>query len=322
MDAKHHVKDDFKDHYATLGIEPGAKPAAVKRAYRKLARQYHPDVSAHPDAEARFKAVAEAHAVLINADQRAAYDAAVKRRAQGPMFDEPPAANPHRAGPRFDGDAAGLDDFLESLFAQNGARSGSSARRGHRARAPQPGHDQHAALTVTLHDAYHGARRTLSLPPAPSAPYQPLRQLEVTIPRGVRPGQQLRLAGQGDAGEAGAPAGDLYLQMQFEPHPTFRLDGRDVFFDLPVAPWEAALGASVTAPTPDAGQVELGVPAGSQPGRRLRLRGKGLPGQPAGDLYAVLTIALPGAGSEPERQAWQALAAAYPGYDPRAGVAA
>ena len=134
------VKEHFKDHYATLGIEPGAKPAAVKRAYRKLARQYHPDVSAHPDAEARFKAVAEAHAVLINADQRAAYDAAVKRRAQGPMFDEPPAAQAHArgAGPRFDGDAAGLDDFLESLFAQSGARPGSSPRRGGRVHAPRP----------------------------------------------------------------------------------------------------------------------------------------------------------------------------------------
>jgi len=185
------------------------------------------------------------------------------------------------------------------------------------------GGDHHAKVSIELRDSYQGARRTMSLrmPVIDAQGHVTLqeRQLEVTIPKGVREGQHLRLTGQGDAGRGGGTAGDLYLEIQFLPQPLYRLDGRDVSFDLPVSPWEAALGATVTAPTPE-GPVQLGVPAGSSQGRKLRLKGKGLPGFPPGDLYAVITIAVPVAASEPQSAAYQALAQTFAGYDPRASL--
>jgi curved DNA-binding protein len=303
----------FKDYYATLGVARDASADDIKHAYRKLARKYHPDLNKGPDAEAKFKEVGEAYEVLKDPEKRAAYDD-VGRRWGGRAEPPPDWAS----GYEFRGTDSGADfgefsDFFEALFGRRGART---ARRG-----SARGRDHHAKVMIDLADAYRGARRSIVLHvPTVDAGGQMRveeRTLDVAIPPGVREGQHLRLAGQGAPGSDGGPAGDLYLEIAFAPNPTFRVDGRDVFVDLPVAPWEAALGATLTVPLPD-GAVELGVPAGSAPGRRLRLKGKGIPGHPPGDLYAVLQIVMPPAATPEQQQAWRDLAAKYR-FDPRAG---
>ena len=312
---------EFKDYYATLGVERAATQDEVKRAYRKLARKYHPDLSQEPDAEARFKEVAEAHEALIDPERRAAYDAIAQRHASGQPFEPPPGWDSGFEYSGRGGDAQPAEDFsdfFESLFGRAG--TGSPQGRAGGASARQ-GSDHHAKVSIDLLDACHGATRTITLrmPVVDAAGRTTLqdRQLEVTIPKGLRTGQHLRLAGQGAAGHGGAPAGDLYLEIQLLPHPVFRLDGADLAFDLPLAPWEAALGATVTAPTPD-GPVQLSVPPGSLAGRKLRLKGRGLPGHPPGDLYAVLAIALPPSSTAAEKAAYETFARAFPAYVPRA----
>jgi curved DNA-binding protein len=297
---------EYKDYYAALGVDASAGADEIKRAYRKLARKYHPDVSKEPDAEARFKEVAEAYEVLKDADKRAAYDRIAQRFAGGSA---PPDWD---AGFEFHGaepSPRGFSDFFEALFGR--------AAAAHRER----GEDHHAKVLIDVEDAYRGARRTLTLQvPVADARgrlrWQP-RHLEVDIPKGIRPGQHLRLAGQGGASIEG-PAGDLYLEVEFRPHAQFRVEDRDVYFELPVAPWEAALGATVMARTPE-GLVELRVPPNSGAGRKLRLKGKGLPGQPPGDLYAVLSIALPPADSAAAQQAYRSMASAFD-FNPRAAM--
>jgi curved DNA-binding protein len=336
---------EFKDYYATLGVERTATHDEIKRAYRKLARKYHPDVSKEPDAESRFKEVAEAHEALIDPERRAAYDDIAQRHASGQSFDPPPGwdsgyeysgrgrdgmpGRRPRAQASDAGDAGAFSAFFESLFGRGGFEGTEGLhRRGagnwhDGPQGPAPGRDHHAKVAIALVDACLGARRMISLrmPVVDATGLATLqeRQLEVNIPKGVREGQQLRLAGQGAAGQGGAPPGDLYLEIEILPHPVFRLDGGDISFDLPVAPWEAALGATVTAPTPD-GSVQLSVPPGSSQGRKLRLKGKGLPGKVPGDLYAVLTIALPPSASETEQEAWRGLARAFAAYNPRAAL--
>jgi curved DNA-binding protein len=307
----------FKDYYATLGVERSADAEAIKRAYRKLARKYHPDVSKERDAEARFKEVTEAYEVLKDAEKRAAYDQVGQRWHGG----EPPPD--WDAGFEFHGRDAGapmgadFSDFFEALF---GRRAGVPPA-GH-ARGGQRGDDHHAKLLVDLEEAYRGALRTVSLRVPVAGPHGGVqwreRQLDVNIPKGIRPGQHLRLAGQGSPGHGAGPAGDLYLEVEFRPHRLFRVDGRDVVVELPVAPWEAALGATVAVPTPDR-RVELNIPPNSAAGRRLRLKGLGLPGQPPGDLYVVLTIVLPPSDSAAAQQAWRTLAKAFD-FKPRAAM--
>jgi curved DNA-binding protein len=334
---------EFKDYYAKLGVERTATQDEIKRAYRKLARKYHPDVSKEPDAEARFKEVAEAHEALIDAERRAAYDDIAQRHASGQPFEPTPGwdsgyeySGPGPGGtagrhPRANGGGAGdagdagdFSDFFESLFGRGGFDGSEGLHRrsaGSRQSGPFPGRDHYAKVAIDLLDAYQGAKRMISLhmPVVDAAGHTTLqeRQLEVNIPKGVRQGQHLRLSGQGSAGQGGAQSGDLYLEIQILPHRLFRLDGSDISFDLPVAPWEAALGGTVTAPTPD-GRVQLSVPPGSSQGRKLRLKGKGMPGKVPGDLYAVLTIALPPSASEADQAAWQGLARAFADYNPRA----
>jgi curved DNA-binding protein len=309
---------EFKDYYATLGVERDAGADDIKRAYRKLARKYHPDVSKEPDAEARFKEVSEAYEALHDPEKRAAYDDVGRRFQRGQDFQPPPGWD---SGFEFSGRDAGsgdetdFSDFFEALFGRQ-----ARGARGPRASAQAAGGDHHAKVTIDLEDAYRGARRTISLRmPVVDAQGQLTmqeRQLEVNIPKGVREGQHLRLAGQGGAGIGGGAAGDLYLEIAFRPHPIFRVDGRDVFLDLPVAPWEAALGATVAVPTPD-GSVQLTVPPGSSAGRKLRLKGKGLPSDPPGDMYAVLVIVVPPADTPVAKEAYAALARSVPGFNPR-----
>ncbi|MES2717194.1 MAG: DnaJ C-terminal domain-containing protein [Pseudomonadota bacterium] len=316
---------EFKDYYATLGVQRTATQDEIKRAYRKLARKFHPDVSKELDAESRFKDVAEAHEALIDPERRAAYDEISQRHARGEAFEPPPGwdsgfefSGRGRPGPgaQQQPSAADFSAFFESIFGR-GAQNARPAAGGHR---QAPGSDHHAKVMIDLEDSYSGARRTISLrvPVVDAQGHVALhdRQLEVNIPPGVREGQHLRLAGQGGPGQGDEPPGDLYLEITLKPHPRFRVDGRDVFVDLPVSPWEAALGATVAAATP-AGEVHLTIPAGSIQGRKLRLKGRGLPGKQPGDLYAVLTLTLPRADSDAAKAAYTALAAAFQGYDPR-----
>lgn len=324
---------EFKDYYATLGVARTATQDEIKRAYRKLARKFHPDVSKEPNAEARFKEVAEAHEALIDTERRAAYDDIAQRQASGQPFEPPPGWDSGfeysgrgdegmQRGPR----GADFSDFFESLFGRAGTAAGDERSRRHAAGTmPMQGGDHHAKVLIDLQDAYLGGQRTISLrlPVMDATGHVTLleRQLEVAIPKGVRPGQHLRLAGQGAAGHGGAAAGDLYLEIQFRPHPVFRVDGRDISLDLPISPWEAALGGTVTAPTPE-GAVQLNIPPGSSQGRKLRLKGKGLPGKEPGDLYAVLVITLPPSGLQPAKDAYDALARAFPDFNPRTALEA
>jgi curved DNA-binding protein len=309
----------FKDYYAILGVSRDAAPDEIKRAYRKLARKYHPDVSKLPGTEERFKEVSEAHEVLMDAEKRAAYDA-VGRPGSGERDFSPPPG--WEAGFEFRGADAGADfadhsDFFEALFGRRPPRAARGAAHGR-------GEDHHAKVLIDLEDSYRGARRsiTLRVPVSDGRDHLVLaeRQLEVAIPQGVLSGQHLRLVGQGGPGAGGAPAGDLFLEIALRPHPLYRVEGRDVRFELPVAPWEAALGAEVDAPTPQ-GTVRLTVPAGSVQGRSLRLKGRGIPGQPPGDLYADLRIVLPAADTEAARHLYREMAGQLH-FNPRAAMGA
>ena len=326
----------FKDYYQTLGVARDASADDIKRAYRKLARKYHPDLSKESDAENRFKDLGEANEVLKDPEKRAAYDQAGsqwerQRQGSGPGsradsdFEPAPGWD---AGFEFSGrgddggDPQDHSDFFEALFGRAGraSRGGGGGAGARRPQMRMPGQDHHAKVLVDLVDAYRGAQRSVSLRmPALDAEGHGVmqeRQLDVNIPKGIREGQHLRLAGQGGPGLGDGPAGDLFLEIAFNPHPIYRTDGRDVYFDLPVAPWEAALGVALSAPTPE-GAVELTIPPGSAAGRKLRLKGRGIPGTVPGDLYAVLTIALPKADTDAAKSAYRALADAFD-FNPRA----
>ncbi|HEC16879.1 MAG TPA: J domain-containing protein [Sedimenticola sp.] len=309
---------EFKDYYQIMGVKRDATQDEIKRAYRKLARKYHPDVSKEPDAEAKFKEVGEAYEVLKDPEKRAAYDQLGANWKAGQDFRPPPGWDQgfefHGGG--FTGaDAAGFSDFFESLFGRGFARGGRVHTEFH-----ARGEDIHARVLIDLEDAYRGATRALTLKHtelgADGRPRVKERTLNVRIPKGVHQGQHIRLAGQGGAGVGKGEAGDLYLEVEFRPHPFYHVEGRDVFLDLPVAPWEAALGATVQAPTPT-GPVDLKIPAGSAAGRKLRLKGRGIPGKPPGDFYAVLQIALPPAETEAARAAYRDFEKALP-FNPRA----
>jgi curved DNA-binding protein len=317
----------YKDYYETLGVPRTATQDEIKQAYRKLARKYHPDVSKLADAEARFKEINEANEVLKDPEKRTAYDQMGSNWKAGQEFQPPPnwdagfefrsgQGSPFGAGGTF-GAGAEFDpsDFFESLFGRRGAGAGAGRRR-----ASAQGEDHHAKVLIDVEDAYRGAERTISLRAPVEGPDGRIemqeRTLDVHIPKGIRPGQHLRLAGQGNAGIGGGKAGDLYLEIAFNPHSRFRVDGADVYVDLPLAPWEAALGATVDVPTPD-GAVQLTVPKGSAGGRKLRLKGRGLPGKNPGDFYAVLAIVVPKAETDAARAAYESLAKAFPNFQPR-----
>ncbi len=286
---------DFKDYYKVLGVERTASQDEIKRAYRKLARQFHPDINKEAGAEDRFKEIGEAYEVLGDPEKRAAYDDVGKGFSQGQKFRPPPDWD---AGFEFSGAPPGSEgrhefsEFFETLF--------RGARRSHGPRATAEFHargsDHHARIYIDLRDAYQGGRRniTLRVPEIDAEGHVRVRErsLNVDIPKGLEEGQSIRLKGQGSPGLGRLPAGDLYLEVFYSAHPVFRVSGKDVYFDLPVTPWEAALGAEIKVPTPS-GAIMLKVPAGSFQGRELRIKGRGLPAKEPGDLYAVLQILLP-----------------------------
>ena len=295
---------EFKDYYQTLGIERTATADDIKRAYRKLARKYHPDVSKEPGAEARFKELSEAHEVLQDPQKRAAYDQLGQRWRAGQEFTPPPdweAGFEFTPGGSSATETADFSDFFSSLF-------GNFPRRAEAARAR--GEDHHAKIFIAIEDAFHGATHAVTLR-APQLDAQGRvvlreRTLNVRIPKGIREGQLIRLAGQGAPGVGGTLPGDLYLEVHFHPHPLYQVQGRDLSFTLPLAPWEAALGATVKAPTPT-GPVEVRIPPGSQSGRQLRLKGRGIPGELTGDLYLLLEVVLPPADTEQARQIYHTM---------------
>ena len=311
---------EFKDYYKVMGVARDATETQIKQAYRKLARKYHPDVSKEKDAEARFKEVGEAYEVLKSPEKRAAYDQLGQGHPAGEDFRPPPDWG---AGFEFSGagpggaDAAAYSDFFESLFGARG-RAGSGNGRG--AFHPGRGEDHHAKVLLDLDATLRGGARQLTLRvpeiDAEGRLVSKERVLNVQVPKGILAGQHIRLAGQGARAHGEGTPGDLFIEVEFQPHSLYRADGRDLYLELPVAPWEAALGATVKTPTP-AGTVDLKIPAGSHAGGKLRLKGRGIPAAPPGDLYVVLQIALPAAGDEKAKAAYAALAAALP-FNPRA----
>ncbi|HET7569872.1 MAG TPA: DnaJ C-terminal domain-containing protein [Gammaproteobacteria bacterium] len=308
---------EFKDYYKRLGVSRDAHQDEIKRAYRKLARKYHPDVSKEENAEEQFKEVQEAYEVLKDPEKRKAYDQLGQNWREGQQFRQPPGWDQggfdFRGGGFTGADAGAFSDFFESLFG-GGFRTAGGGAGGFR----QPrGQDQFARIDISLEDAYRGATRQLSLEnPEVDAQGQvqvKRRSLNVRIPAGIKQGQQIRLAGQGAMG------GDLYLEANIQPHPWFQLDGRDVSLTVPIAPWEAALGTKVSVPTLG-GEVNASIPAGAQSGQRLRLKGRGLPGKPAaGDQYLVLKIVTPRADSDAARRLYKEMADTL-AFDPRAGA--
>ncbi|MET0013083.1 MAG: DnaJ C-terminal domain-containing protein [Sedimenticola sp.] len=309
----------YKDYYKILGISRDATGDEIKRAYRKLARKYHPDVSKEPDAEARFKEVNEAHEVLKDPQKRAAYDQLGSNWQAGQEFRPPPGYRGFhtRFDQGFDTDGTGgFSDFFESLFGREFGFGNGMGSTGFRNQAQE--HEQTAKLSVTLEEAYHGASRTIQLesqePDRMGGIVDRHRRLKVQIPVGVTQGQKIRLAGQGSMRFDGS-RGNLLLEIDFKPHPLFQAEGKDIVIDLPITPSEAVLGATVSVPTLG-GHVSLKIPAGSQNGRKLRLKGRGLPGNPPGEQYVVLQIMVPEQPDEKTREAFTRLQESVD-FDPR-----
>ncbi|HWZ62190.1 MAG TPA: DnaJ C-terminal domain-containing protein [Steroidobacteraceae bacterium] len=322
---------EYRDYYQILGVKRAAAADEIKTAYRRLARKYHPDVSKEKNAEEHFKEVQEAYEVLRDPEKRAAYDQLGAEWKSGQQFRPPPdwgsgfefdgaapGARAGRARPQGGAQQGGFDEegyseFFSSLF--GGGSPFSGTRRG-------GGRDHHARVDLDLEQAFHGATSTLELkrPELKSDGTVEVHThtVRVTIPPGVTEGQLIRLAGQGEPAAEGGRAGDLYLEAHVLPHRLYQLDGRDVTLTLPIAPWEAALGATVTVPTLG-GAVEMHIPAGAQSGQKLRLRGRGLPGQPPGDAYVQLKVVLPPANS-PEAKALYAEMREKLGFNPRADL--
>ncbi len=311
---------DYKDYYEILGLERTATQDEIKRAYRKLARKYHPDVNKDADAEAKFKEAGEAYEVLKDTEKRAAYDQLGANWQSGQDFRPPPGWD---EGFEFSGsgfeqaDPGAFSDFFETLFGQTRAQgAGGRARQEFHAH----GQDHHARIMIDLRDAYEGATRTISLraPEVDETGHVVVRDrsIRVKIPKGISEGQHIRLAGQGTPGVGQGRAGDLYLEVQFQPDPNYTVEGKDVYLNLPIAPWEAALGGKVKCPTPS-GTVDLSVPKNARTGQKLRLRGRGLPGNPSGDLYAVLQIAVPPANTDEDKAFYEQMARDMD-FDPRA----
>ncbi len=314
----------YQDYYQILGVARDASAEDIKKAYRRLARKYHPDVSKESRAEERFKEVAEAYEVLRDAEKRAAYDQLGRNWQAGQEFRPPPGWQGGQSRPRRPADgfnSQDFSDFFESMFGNlHGLGGAQGGFTGARSSVHSAGESQTVPLEISLEEAYHGGSRALQLQaPERDAGGQVItrtRTLNVKIPAGVANGQKIRLAGQGNVGAGGGPSGDLYLEMKIKPHPLYTVQDRDITLELPLAPWEAALGGKVEVPTLG-GSVTINIPANARNGQKLRLRGRGLPGQPSGDQIAVLRLVNPPADTEVARELFQRMARELP-FNPRA----
>ena len=299
---------EYKDYYKILGVEREASEADIKKAYRRLARKYHPDVSKEKDAEQRFKEIGEAYEVLKDSQKRESYDQLGANWKAGQEFRPPPGweqAGFGGFGSQSGGfhNASGFSDFFESMFGAGFAQSAGSGQA-----FRQAGQDQSASINVSISDAFHGATKTIRLSNGKS--------LQVKIPAGITSGKKIRLSGQGSPGMNGGPNGDLYLEVTVNNDAHYELQGKDIYLDVSIAPWEAALGEKVPVTTLS-GQLEIKIPPGSQNGRKMRLSGKGLPGSPAGDLYVRLNIVAPPANTDEEKNVYESMKKVFQ-FDPRA----
>lgn len=314
---------DYKDYYQILGVDRNASTDDIKKSYRKLARKYHPDVSKEADAEAKFKDVQEAYGVLKDAEKRKAYDQLGANWKNGQGFEPPPGWEFHggaggNGGPHTQEFTGDFSDFFENLF--GGGRARGHAGRGRAHAFKQRGQDQQSKVTISLQDAFRGTERVLNLQEQVMDPQTGQvklnkRSLKIKIPAGVSEGQQIRLAGQGSPGMGGGPNGDLFLEIHIQPHPFFTLDKKNIHLNLPIAPWEAALGATVEVPTLG-GKIHLKIPAQSQSGKKMRLKGRGLPGKTTGDQLVTLRIVIPEPKSDEDRALYEKMAQDMK-FDPR-----
>lgn len=296
----------FKDYYETLGVSKTATDDEIKKQYRRLARKYHPDVSKEKDAEAKFKAMKEAYEVLKDPEKRKAYDQMGSGHHAGDSFTPPPGwefnQQHHARGPHVS--EADFSDFFESLFGQH-------ARGSHQQPFPQDGEDQHSKIHISLEEAFRGGERHIELSHGKTK-----RQLNIKIPAGITQGQSIRLSGQGSPGFNGGKNGDLYLEIHIEKHPLFSVDKKDIYLNLPVTPWEAALGEKIEVPTLG-GKIALTLPAHSQTGQKIRLKGRGLPGNPPGDQYVTLSIHIPEPKTDAQKKLYEQMKNEMP-FNPRA----
>lgn len=313
---------DFKDYYAVLGVSESAKPEEIKKAYRKQARKYHPDVSKEADASDRFKDVGEAYEVLKDPEKRAEYDQLRKygTRDDG-SFQPPPgwqSASGFGGGGYTEADARQFSDFFEEIF--GGGRRGGFGGGGFRQSMRMRGEDVHARLALFLEEAFNGCEKQVSFtvhePDDQGRLIPRQKTLKVKIPAGMREGQHIRLKGQGAPGVGGGESGDLFIEVELAPHPHFSIEGRDVLVTVPISPWEAALGATVTVPTVS-GKVNVKVPKGATSGRKLRLKGKGFPGKHPGDQIVVLQVAMPEQHTAEAEALYEKLAELEKGFNPR-----
>jgi curved DNA-binding protein len=300
---------EYKDYYKILGVEKNATPDEIKNKYRRLARKYHPDVSTEKDAEENFKAVREAYEVLKDPKKRKAYDQMGSEWQAGEQFRRPPEWNYQS---QTSGSEQFADEDFSEFFANLFGQRAQHGRQAHRQAYNQQGQDQHSKIKLSLEDAFSGSERMIQLqepihdPQSGEIKYQ-TRNLKIKIPAGVTAGQHIRFAGLGNKGIGSGANGDLYLEIEMLDHPYYTVKNRDIYLNLPVTPWEAALGAKIEVPTL-AGTVALTIPAGSQTGSKLRLAGRGLPGKPGGDQFATLSIYTPEPKTESQRQLYQKMA--------------
>lgn len=316
---------DFKDYYAVLGVSESASPEDIKKAYRKLARKFHPDVSKEENATDKFKDVGEAYEVLKDPEKRAEYDQLRKYGAKGDGSFQPPpgwqSASGFGGGGYTEADASQFSDFFEEIFGgarRSGASSGPGG--GFRQSRKMRGEDVHARLALFLEEAFNGCDKQVSFTVHEADEHGRVmprqKTLKVKIPAGMRDGQHIRLKGQGAPGMGGGEPGDLFIEVELAPHPHFAVEGHDVLLTVPVAPWEAALGATITIPTM-AGKVNVKVPHGTTSGRKLRLKGKGFPGKHPGDQIVILQVAMPEQHSPEATGLYEKLAELEKGFNPR-----
>lgn len=284
---------EYKDYYKILGVARDASQDEIKKAYRKLARKYHPDVSKEANAEDKFKEVGEAYEVLRDEQKRAQYDQFGSNYRHGQSFNPPPGWDDHAGF----GGGGNFSSFFENMFGGMGGMGGGMGDNFF-----ARGEDVNAKITISLEDAFNGATKTIRRPAGASQS----GTINVKIPAGIASGKKIRLSGQGKSG-GGGKSGDLYLEVNVAPHRYFRLEEKDVYLDLPIAPWEAALGAKVTVPTL-AGKINLTIPAGARSGQKMRLKGRGLPGKEPGDEFVVLQIIVPPADSDKAKKLYQQMA--------------